>query len=274
MMIRTLIASAIGAAFFCNAPGAQAQSGGDPFAQMLETRVIPGWRMADGRHMAALELKLAKGWKTYWRAPGDAGIPPLFNWSGSGNFRSATVTWPTPGVFHQSGARSVGYQDNVVLPITITPKRKGKQVRLQGVVDLGVCREVCVPVRVKVDEILPATNAKPDPAIAAALADRPFSGEQAGLISATCEISPTRDGLSVTARFALPSTGGREAGVVETGDPLIWASVPKLSRKGRALSMTFDLLHANGGGFSVDRSALRFTVLGKNHAVDIRGCTG
>ncbi|UYV38418.1 protein-disulfide reductase DsbD family protein [Rhodobacteraceae bacterium D3-12] len=253
---------------------ATAQSGGDPYSEMVQTRILPGWQMADGRHMAGIEIKLAQGWKTYWRAPGDAGIPPLFDWSGSANLRNVTVNWPTPGVFHQSGARSVGYKNTVVLPITITPRRDGKPVRLSGTIDLGVCRDVCVPVHVSLNEVLKSGASKPDPVIAAALADRPFSGKEAGLKASTCVVSPTKDGLAVTAEFTLPAAGGREVAVVETGDPMVWASEPDVARSGGRLALSFALVHASGGAFALNRSALRFTILGRNHAVDIQGCSG
>ena len=43
---------------------------------------------------AGIELTLQPGWKTYWRYPGDSGIPPRFDFSGSTNVQSATVAWP------------------------------------------------------------------------------------------------------------------------------------------------------------------------------------
>ncbi|MFY8145805.1 MAG: protein-disulfide reductase DsbD domain-containing protein, partial [Rhodobacter sp.] len=61
---------------------------------LLSAEVLPGWRTEQGTHMAALRLTLAPGWKTYWRSPGDAGIPPLFNWSGSQNLSGVRVHWP------------------------------------------------------------------------------------------------------------------------------------------------------------------------------------
>ena len=92
---------------------AQAQS----FDRVVQAEVLPGWRTENGDHMAALRITLNPGWKTYWRAPGDAGIPPLLDWSGSGNLESAEVTWPTPEVFSQNGMRSIGYTEELVLPV-------------------------------------------------------------------------------------------------------------------------------------------------------------
>ncbi len=48
---------------------------------------------------AGIELRLATGWKTYWRYPGDSGVPPRFDFSKSTNVKSVTVRWPAPHRF-------------------------------------------------------------------------------------------------------------------------------------------------------------------------------
>ena len=254
------------------AVAAKAQSGGNPYAQMIETRILPGWRAADGRHMAGVEIRLAPGWKTYWRAPGDAGIPPLFDWSGSQNLGHVALSWPTPEVFRLSGTRTIGYENSVVLPIAVSPRRPGAPVQLKASINLGICRDVCVPVQIEIGETLRAETTRPDPVIAAALADRPFTAREAGLQNVACIVAPTPDGVSLEAEFTLPTAGGREMAVVEPGDPMIWASEPRIHRKGGRLFARFDLMHASGGPFALDRSALRFTIFGASHSVDIQGC--
>ena len=69
---------------------------------LAEAEIAPGWREGN-THVAGLTIRLAPGWKTYWRAPGDAGIPPGFNWSGSSNVAGVRVQFPVPSVFTQSG---------------------------------------------------------------------------------------------------------------------------------------------------------------------------
>ena len=100
-------------------------AGAADLGDIVRAELRPGWRKADGTHMTALQLTLAPGWKTYWRAPGEAGIPPSFDWSGSSNIQSVGITWPTPKVMYQSGMRSVGYSDQVVFPMQITPSEDG-----------------------------------------------------------------------------------------------------------------------------------------------------
>ena len=250
------------------APGVAAQGWIDDVVQI---EVLDGGTMADGTHRAAIRLTLEEGWKTYWRAPGDAGIPPELSWRGSRNLAGTEITWPTPHVFDQYGMRSVGYARELVLPIDITPKTPGDAIRLKGKMELGVCEEVCIPSTLRFDHMLDP-EAPRHPAILAARADRPYSAEEAGVRSATCAIRPTEHGLEVEARITMPPAGGAEFTVTEAGDPQIWVSETVSARSGATLVTRAELMHVNGGSFALDRSALRFTVLGDAHAVDIRGC--
>ena len=67
---------------------------------------LDGWRQPDGSRLAAVEIRLAPGWHTYWRVPGDAGIPPSFDWSGSSNLASVAYEWPRPEIFDSFGMRT------------------------------------------------------------------------------------------------------------------------------------------------------------------------
>ena len=53
--------------------------------------------------MAAVEIRLAPGWHTYWRVPGEAGIPPRFDWSGSQNLAAVAYEWPRPEIIVSYG---------------------------------------------------------------------------------------------------------------------------------------------------------------------------
>ena len=90
-----------------------------PPEDLVRAEILPGWQDGEGRHVAGLRLTMAPGWKTYWRAPGDAGIPPEFDWTGSHGVAGVEVRWPVPQVFDQSGMQSIGYHDEVVLPLEI-----------------------------------------------------------------------------------------------------------------------------------------------------------
>ena len=236
----------------------------------VEAQLLPGWRLANGDHVAALHLTLAPGWKTYWRAPGEAGIPPSFDWAGSENAGRIDVLWPTPHVFWQSGMRSVGYKDELVLPLRITPRGDG-QIALKTEMHLGLCKDICLPHTLRIDATLPA-GGKPDPRIAAAMASAPFSEAEASVRAVRCSVSPAKRGLKLRAEIDMPQAGGREETVVESGQPTVWAAEPETHREGDTLVTETKLVHMDGKPFMLDRSRLRITVLGKSHAVDIQGC--
>ncbi len=254
----------------CAAFSTSAFAGG--MDDLVQLDILDGGVTKRGTYMGAIRLTLSEGWKTYWRAPGDAGIPPEIDWSKSQNVGEVSITWPAPHVFDQNGLRSIGYKNQLVLPVEITPKRSGKPVRLRGDVSFGVCKDVCVPGNLDFDHRL-NTDAKRNPAIAAAMAQRPFSKREAGVKSATCRLSPTAGGMKIEARIAMPSAGGPEVLVFEPGNPQLWASEAQTRRQGNTLIATSELVNNSGGAFALDRSEMRITVLGSKHAVDILGCT-
>ncbi|MCR9124525.1 MAG: protein-disulfide reductase DsbD family protein [Rhodobacteraceae bacterium] len=249
------------------APWAQAQAMDD----IVQLRVLDGGPTARGTHLAALHFTLAPGWKTYWRSPGDAGIPPLFDWSGSRNTRSVAVSWPAPRVFDQNGMTSVGYARQLVLPVEITAGDTSGAPHLRGTVDIGVCKDVCVPAHLRFDAALDRAAPR-NAAITAALAQRPYSAAEAGVRRATCHLSPTQGGFRLEAHVDMPSAGGDEFTVIEPGNPLLWASEAVTEWRGGLLIAGVDLVHVDKAAFALDRSAVRITVLGRDHAVDIRGC--
>ena len=244
----------------------------DPLAGVLSHRVLPGWTEADGTRMAGLELTLKPGWKTYWRAPGDAGIPPRFDWSQARNLQDATVHWPAPRIFWQSGMRSIGYENRVVLPLSLTPRRQGRDIRLRGRVDLGVCSDICVPASVEIDAMLPDTAQERSPGIVSALAALPYTEQEGNVTGASCRVTPTQDGLAVEALVTMPAAGRTEDAVIEPATPGIWVSEAKTARSGDVLRISAEMVATGSAPLVVNRSDIRITVIGSRNAVDIRGC--
>jgi len=252
--------------------GLAAPASAQGFDNLVQLDVLDGGRTANGTYVGALRLTLKDGWKTYWRAPGDAGIPPQFNWSASGNVGDVQITWPAPEVFDQNGMQSIGYEDQLVLPVEVTPKNPARPVHLRGEMDLGICKDVCIPEQLDIDHKLDA-GANRNPAIAAALAQRPYSAREARVARASCHLTPTSDGMQIEARVTMPSAGGREIAIIEPGNPALWASQPDTTRQGDTLIARSEIISNTGNPFALDRSEIRITVLGSSHAVDIQGCS-
>jgi DsbC/DsbD-like thiol-disulfide interchange protein len=97
--------------------------------------------------LGGIAFRLQPGWKTYWRTPGDSGVPPRFDFSKSENVEAVTVLWPAPQSFPDgAGGVSLGYKDQVVLPLRIALKAADKPVVLRVAISYAVCDKLCVPV--------------------------------------------------------------------------------------------------------------------------------
>jgi suppressor for copper-sensitivity B len=139
---------------------AAAEPGASPWAETDHTAV----RLVSATHtvgegkrvVAGLHFRLREGWKVYWRSPGDAGFPPRADWSGSRNLTEASVSWPAPLRFSILGLQTLGYKDEVVLPITVTLTEAGRPLSLRASVDYLTCKEICIPYTARLALDLPA----------------------------------------------------------------------------------------------------------------------
>ncbi len=167
-----------------------------------EVSFINGWRLPDGSYQAGIKFELNQGWKTYWRVPGPAGIAPEFNWNGSSNIADITIDWPTPQVFDSAGLLTIGYKNNVILPVHITPRDPNQPIDIFLQMDFGVCSDICVPASLDfIDQLNADTANEGKSDIRAALASTPISAKSAGLRQASCNLTPNATGFDLTAEF-------------------------------------------------------------------------
>ncbi len=243
------------------------------YSGMATFEVLPGWRTDTGDHITAVRVTLAPGWITYWRAPGEAGIPPQFSFTSDSAITSVTPHWPVPEVFDDAGLRSIGYEDSVIFPLTVDTDGLRGDIPMSGKLTIGVCEEICIPVTFSFDTLLPRAGVY-DANIEAALEDAPLTRREAKVGDVTCTIDPISDGLRLTTEIDVASSGTSEFVVIEPGDPRIWVSQADVSRTGPTLSATVEMVHPSGQPFAFDRSGVRITVLGNDgYAVDLRGCS-
>lgn len=92
-----------------------------------------------------VQIELSQGWKTYWRNPGDSGIPPNFDWSGSQNLESAKVSWPAPQRYDLAGEMTFAYKDEVIFPVEVRVSDPTKPLHVSLDLFYGLCEEMCVP---------------------------------------------------------------------------------------------------------------------------------
>ncbi len=122
---------------------------------------------AEKRLRFGLEFRMDPGWKVFWRTPGDAGLPPHVDWSGSRNVASVAIRWPRPVRFSEYGITSWGYRSHVILPLAVAPKRPGEAGVLTGDIRYQICKDICVLGEARLSLDLPKGPAKASPATAA-----------------------------------------------------------------------------------------------------------
>ena len=118
-------------------------------------RLLAGGRNSDGAYRIGVEIRMKEGFKTYWRAPGDSGVPPVFDWTQSGNAGSVSVRWPSPTRYVDGGVTTVGYKDRVVFPVVIRAGDPGKPVTAALKLDYAVCDRICIPAKAEIALKLP-----------------------------------------------------------------------------------------------------------------------
>jgi DsbC/DsbD-like thiol-disulfide interchange protein len=170
----------VAAAIFCaaGAPVARAQdaSAWDTERHAAARLIAGGAVQSAGATWlrGGVEIRLAPGWKTYWRYPGDSGVPPTLNFAGSENVKSVTALWPAPERFNDgAGGHSIGYVGDFVLPLRIAPQDPARPSALRVTLDYAVCGNLCVPVQASLDLALSGKAGAEDGALAAAEARVP-----------------------------------------------------------------------------------------------------
>jgi DsbC/DsbD-like thiol-disulfide interchange protein len=242
-----------------------------------EVSLIDGWQQPDGSRVAAVEIRLDPAWHTYFRVPGEAGVPPAFDWSESENLASVRYEWPRPEIIDNYGMRSFGYVGRLVLPVLLTPKDPSAPMRVSLSLSFGVCNDVCIQEDRRVATRF-ASDGEGDagagrPLIEAALAERARSADEAGVARVTCAVAPDGDGYALTAAvtFDRPPPG-LQAVVLETAQPGLWIGDAESGTAGATVTARATLAGPGGAVPAFERQALRVTVLDEGRAVDIRGC--
>ncbi len=149
-------------------------------------RLIAGVPTKGGESLrAGVEIKLKPGWHTYWRYPGDSGVPPRFDFSGSDNVATAQALYPAPHAIVDETGTTIGYKGGVIFPLRVVPRQKNKPATLRLKIDYAVCEKLCVPVEARTELTLPGTTGVSDSALVAAEASvpKPATAAEAGLIA-------------------------------------------------------------------------------------------
>jgi DsbC/DsbD-like thiol-disulfide interchange protein len=210
--------------------------------------------------VAGVQLRMDPGWKTYWRNPGDSGVPPSFDFKGSSNLKQAELLYPAPHRVADANGTVIGYDDEVIFPVKITPEHEGEPIELKLAFEYGLCKNLCIPNEVNLELTIPPEQGRGDAMqLETALALTPKEAAP-GLLPAvekiTADLDAPKPEIAVDAVFPQgargtdlfingeeayvpvphpegPLTGGKQRFIVSFGSPSEAAAL-----KGKTLTLT------------------------------------
>jgi len=206
-----------------------------------KVRIVATPPDADGVIRAAVDIDLKPGWTTYWRNPGESGIPPQLTTTGSRNIKSARLDFPPPVALDEGGMSAIGYDAPVALPLRIRQAEPGKDSLLSAKLFLGVCKDICIPVRADFSLNIPA-HSKPASSIASVVVAKAFTSlpEPESDTFAVRQVSLSKDGrdLIVTARLPGGAPPGDRPQLFVAG-PDGWSVAPARLKQQQGRMATF-----------------------------------
>jgi DsbC/DsbD-like thiol-disulfide interchange protein len=218
--------------------------------------------------LGGIALQLQPGWKTYWRSPGDSGVPPRFDFSKSDNVDAVTVLWPAPTKFDDgAGGHSLGYHDQIVLPLRIVTKNAEKPVTLRADISYAVCEKICIPVDAKAELAFTSVASTQDSTLFAALDSVPKPANVGDPNPLTIR-DVKREGQSVVVDVATPDA--RDVSLLVEGPTPDWAlPIPTPAEHSPPGVKRFSFaLEGLPPGAKPDGAALRFTLIGADRAYE------
>jgi DsbC/DsbD-like thiol-disulfide interchange protein len=239
-----------------------------------ETRLIAGSmiKTPDASFLrAGVEIKLDPGWKTYWRQPGDSGVPPTFDFGSSQNVNSVKVLWPAPERFPDgAGGNSIGYVGHIVLPLRISPKDAAKPSTVHLKLDYAICGNLCVPAEATLELALNGDGAE-EMAIEKAdlrVPRRVALGAGQDLSIRAVHREPGGEHDRVVVEVLAPK--GAEIGLFVEGPTPDWSlPLPELSGiEGDLHRFTFDL-DGMPTGAQAQGATLTFTAVTNDDAIEV-----
>jgi DsbC/DsbD-like thiol-disulfide interchange protein len=226
-----VVTATLGLAAAASAGPASDTDGASPWVELHASRArLVAGQSKPALRLAGVEVVMDDGWKTYWRMPGDAGVPPQLDWSGSENAADIKVSYPAPMRMSEAGGSVIGYKHAVLLPIEVRPQDATKPVALKLALEFGICREICVPAVANLELTLPpAGRSAQSQAIAAAIDKVPRAAASRRPADPKLSQVKVDDGeggarLTIAAAFG----GAKEADVFVEAPEGLYVPMPRL----------------------------------------------
>jgi DsbC/DsbD-like thiol-disulfide interchange protein len=265
------IRAGLAAAVFVLSAGAQARAQDSSLWQKdghSAVRLLAGSR-SGAVLLGGIAFQLQPGWHTYWRTPGDSGVPPRIDFSKSENIEAVTILWPVPTKFADgSGGISLGYQKQVVLPLRIVAKNADKPVTLRADINYAVCEKLCIPVEASAELAFTSVASTEDSTLSAALDTVPKPATIGDPNPLTIRDVKREGKNSVLVDVVAPGSG--DVNLFVEGPTPDWAlPVPKLLEHGApgVKRFAFDL-DGLPPGANPDGAALKLTLAGGERAYE------
>ena len=166
---------------------------------LKKIEILGGWEQSDGSIVYGLKISLNEGWKTYWHTPGPFGFKPQFDFEGSLNIINLNVLWPSPKIFGSSSFETIGYENEVILPIAIKAEVDSDPINLKIKGSIGICYDVCMPIEFEAQSGLKIISKEINTDLLAALANLPLSPSDLGKKNARCSITFSPTGFKIEA---------------------------------------------------------------------------
>lgn len=219
--------------------------------------------------LGGIAFQLQGGWKTYWRTPGDSGVPPRFDFTKSDNIEAVTVLWPAPAKFPDgAGGHSLGYQKHVVLPLRIVVKNPDKPVTLRATINYAVCEKLCIPVEANAELAFTSVASTEDSELSAALDTVPKPAQIGDPNLLTIRDVKREGKLGVLVDVVAPAAG--EVNLFVEGPTPDWSlPVPKLLEQSPAgvKRFAFDL-DGLPPGANPEGAALKLTLVASERSYE------
>jgi DsbC/DsbD-like thiol-disulfide interchange protein len=219
--------------------------------------------------LGGIAFQLQQGWKTYWRTPGDSGVPPRFDFSKSENIEAVTILWPAPTKFDDgAGGHSLGYHNQIVLPLRIVAKNADKPVTLRADVSYAVCDKLCIPVEANAELAFTSVASTEDGALSSALDTVPKPANVGDPNPLTIR-DVKREGKT-TVLVDVSSPDAREVSLFVEGPTPDWGlPVPNLLERGPPGVKRFAFeLDGLPPGAHPEGAALKLTLVGGDRAYE------
>ena len=219
--------------------------------------------------LGGIAIQLQPGWKTYWRTPGDSGVPPGFDFSKSENVEAVTVMWPAPMKFDDgAGGVSLGYKQQVVLPLRIVAKNADKPLTLRAEINYAVCEKICIPVEASAELPFASVASTEDGALSAALDTVPKPANIGDPNPLTIRDVKREGKTTVLVDASAPA--GKDVSLFVEGPTPDWAlQVPKLVENSPPGVKRFSFeLDGLPPGANPDGAALKLTLVGGDRAYE------